>query len=110
MQIVTDSGTDLYLPPEQKNGLDIHIVPLSVTLEKKSFREGVDIQTGEFYRMLAATDSLPLTSQPVPVPSWCQRQTLLSLTPRHCRPRRGGRWRRRPERRRPVGRRSKYWR
>jgi len=64
MQIVTDSGTDLYLPPEQKNGLDIHIVPLSVTLEKKSFREGVDIQTGEFYRMLAATDSLPLTSQP----------------------------------------------
>jgi len=64
MQIVTDSGTDLCLPPEQKNGLDIHIVPLSVTLEEKSFREGVDIQTDEFYRMLAATDSLPLTSQP----------------------------------------------
>jgi DegV family protein with EDD domain len=64
MQIVTDSGTDLCLPPEQKNGLDIHIVPLSVTLEEKSFREGVDIQTDEFYRVLAATDSLPLTSQP----------------------------------------------
>ncbi len=64
MQIVTDSGTDLWLPPEQAAELDIHIVPLIVTLEGKSYREGVDIQPGEFYRLLAATDSLPITSQP----------------------------------------------
>jgi len=64
LQIVTDSGTDLWLPPEQAAELDIHIVPLIVTLEGKSYREGVDIQPGEFYRLLAATDSLPITSQP----------------------------------------------
>ena len=64
MQIVTDSGTDLWLPPEQAAELDIHIVPLIVTLEGKSYREGVDIQPAEFYRLLAATDSLPITSQP----------------------------------------------
>ncbi|MBL7201179.1 MAG: DegV family protein [Anaerolineae bacterium] len=64
MQIVTDSGTDLWLPPEQAAELDIHIVPLIVTLEGKSYREGVDIQPEEFYRLLAATDSLPITSQP----------------------------------------------
>jgi len=64
MQIVTDSGTDVSLPPEQLAELDIHIVPLIVTLEGKSYREGVDIQPGEFYRLLAATDSLPVTSQP----------------------------------------------
>jgi len=64
LQIVTDSGTDLWLPPEQAAALDIHIVPLIVTLEGKSYREGVDIQPGEFYRLLAATDSLPITSQP----------------------------------------------
>jgi len=64
MQIVTDSGTDLWLPPEQAAELNIHIVPLIVTLEGKSYREGVDIQPGEFYRLLAATDSLPITSQP----------------------------------------------
>jgi len=64
MQIVTDSGTDLWLPPEQVAELDIHIVPLIVTLEGKSYREGVDIQPEEFYRLLAATDSLPITSQP----------------------------------------------
>jgi len=64
MQIVTDSGTDLWLSPEQAAELDIHIVPLIVTLEGKSYREGVDIQPAEFYRLLAATDSLPITSQP----------------------------------------------
>jgi len=64
MQIVTDSGTDLYLPPEQATELGIHIVPLIVTLDGKTYREGVDIQQGEFYRLLAATNSLPITSQP----------------------------------------------
>jgi DegV family protein with EDD domain len=64
MQIVTDSGTDLSLPPEQVAELNIHVVPLIVTLEGKSYREGVDIQPGEFYRLLAGTDSLPITSQP----------------------------------------------
>ena len=64
MQIVTDSGTDLWLPPEQVAELNIHTVPLIVTLEGKSYREGVDIQPEEFYRLLAGTDSLPITSQP----------------------------------------------
>ncbi|MBU0703165.1 MAG: DegV family protein, partial [Chloroflexi bacterium] len=64
MQIVTDSGVDI--SPGQMSGLDIpiHIVPLVVTLEGKSYREGVDLQPDEFYRLLAATDSLPTTSQP----------------------------------------------
>ena len=64
MQIVTDSGTDLHLPPEQLGGLDVHVIPLVVTLEGQSYREGVDIQPAEFYRLLAATNSLPVTSQP----------------------------------------------
>ena len=64
MQIVTDSGTDLCLSAEQAAELNIYVVPLVVTLEGKSYREGVDIQPGEFYRLLAATDSLPITSQP----------------------------------------------
>ena len=64
MQIVTDSGTDVGLSPDEMAGLNIHVVPLVVTLEGTSYREGVDIQPGEFYRLLAATDSLPITSQP----------------------------------------------
>ena len=64
MQIVTDSGTDVGLSPDEMASLNIHVVPLVVTLEGTSYREGVDIQPGEFYGLLAATDSLPVTSQP----------------------------------------------
>lgn len=64
MQIVTDSGTDLLLSAEQLAELNIHIVPLVVTLDGISYREDVDIQSAEFYRLLAETDSLPVTSQP----------------------------------------------
>jgi DegV family protein with EDD domain len=64
MQIVTDSGTDLSLSPGQLAELDIHIVPLLVTLEGKSYREGVDIQPEDFYPLLEESDSFPTTSQP----------------------------------------------
>ena len=64
MKIVTDSGTDVHLPPEQLSELNIHVIPLVVTLEGKTYREGVDIETEEFYRLLTATESLPSTSQP----------------------------------------------
>jgi DegV family protein with EDD domain len=64
MQIVTDSGTDLTLSLEQKGEFPVYIVPLTVTLDGKTYREGIDIQPEEFYRLLAATSSLPVTSQP----------------------------------------------
>ena len=64
MQIVTDSGTDVGMSSEQIDELNIHVVPLVVTLGTKSYREGVDIQPGEFYPLLAAADGLPTTSQP----------------------------------------------
>lgn len=62
MQIVSDSGMDL--SAEQMIGLELHLVPLTITLDDKSYRSGVDIQPEEFYSLLAATESLPITSQP----------------------------------------------
>ena len=64
MQIVTDSGVDLLLPREQLDELGIHVVPLVVTLDGQTYREGVDIETDKFYSLLAESDSLPTTSQP----------------------------------------------
>lgn len=64
MQIVTDSGVDLLLLPEQLAALEIHVVPLVVSLEGKSYREGVDIKPDDFYSLMAGTDGLPTTSQP----------------------------------------------
>jgi DegV family protein with EDD domain len=62
MQIVSDRGMDM--SPEQMAGLDIHLVPLTLTLEGKTYRSGVDITPDEFYRLLASTESFPTTSQP----------------------------------------------
>ena len=64
MHIVSDRGMDL--TPEQSAGLDIHLVPLTFTLDGKTYRSGVDVQPDEFYRMLEATESFPTTSQPAP--------------------------------------------
>ncbi len=64
MQIVTDSGTDVGLTPEQAAELNIHVVPLVVTLDGKSYREGVDIKPEDFYPILIESGNLPITSQP----------------------------------------------
>ncbi|MBN1376078.1 MAG: DegV family protein [Dehalococcoidia bacterium] len=66
MQIVTDSGTDLCLPAEEVKDLNIHVLPLVVTLEGKSYREGVDMNAEDFYKLLASTESFPTTSTPSP--------------------------------------------
>ena len=64
MKIVTDSGTDLWFSEEQKAELDIHTVPLTVSLDGKSYREGIDIQHKDFYPLLEESGNLPTTSQP----------------------------------------------
>jgi len=64
MQIVTDSGADIMLDPEIIRGLNIHVVPLNVTVDGKTYREGIDISTDDFYDLLAESETLPVTSQP----------------------------------------------
>ena len=64
MQIVTDSGTDIYLTAEERCDMNIHVVPLVVTLDGKSYREEVDITAETFYPLLEASGNLPTTSQP----------------------------------------------
>ena len=64
MQIVTDQGADL--SEEQAAGLNIHYVPLQITLEGKTYIGGVDIDYQTFYQMLSDTQAFPSTSQPSP--------------------------------------------
>jgi DegV family protein with EDD domain len=64
MQIVTDSGADLIFSKEVRESINVEIVPLVVTLSDKSYREDIDIQPDEFYKLLGETDDLPVTSQP----------------------------------------------
>jgi DegV family protein with EDD domain len=62
MKIVTDSTADL--PRELVEEYDIEIVPLTVRLGDKTFRDYYDISPVEFYQMLHETEDFPTTSQP----------------------------------------------
>ena len=64
MQIVTDSGTDYQLSAVGGRDDSIHVVPLSVTLNGISYRDGEASSRDEFYRQLQETGQLPITSQP----------------------------------------------
>jgi DegV family protein with EDD domain len=64
MQIVTDAGADF--TPVQTEGLAFHTIPLTFTLDGKTYRSGVDIEPTAFYDLIASTQSFPTTSQPAP--------------------------------------------
>lgn len=76
MQIVTDSGTNIQLTPEECERLHIHVVPLSVTLNGQTYREGIDLDAARFYPLLEASEALPTTSQP-PVGEFLELYTQL---------------------------------
>ncbi len=59
--VITDSTA--YLPEEIVKSLDLHVVPLTLHWQDKTYRDGVDIRAEEFYERLAEADTLPTTSQ-----------------------------------------------
>lgn len=62
VKIVTDS-TSMILPEEAvKYG--ITVIPLTVMIDGKIYQDGVTISREEFMEKMAATESLPTTSQP----------------------------------------------
>ena len=60
--IVTDSTA--YLPEDLRKRLNIHVVPLAVTIDGQDYDEEVDITTSEFYDKVRGDGPLPKTSQP----------------------------------------------
>jgi DegV family protein with EDD domain len=64
MQIVTDTGMDM--TAEQREGLDFRYLPLTLTLDGKTYRSGIDIEPEAFYDILEESEGLPTTSLPSP--------------------------------------------
>ncbi|NHM31660.1 DegV family protein [Neobacillus terrae] len=64
IKIITDSSADL--PKELLEKHDITVVPLTVTMEGKDYREGIDLRPKEFFEKMFLSDDLPKTSQPSP--------------------------------------------
>ncbi|AMV61514.1 DegV family protein [Pediococcus damnosus] len=60
--IVTDSTC--YLTKEEISNNHIVVVPIPVVIDGKSYDEGVDITTEEFYQKLRTSGSFPSTTQP----------------------------------------------
>ena len=62
--IVADSAADL--PEEIVRAHGIHVVPLVLVDEDRTYRDGVEITARDFHRKLAEEAPLPSTSQPAP--------------------------------------------
>jgi DegV family protein with EDD domain len=64
VKVITDSTSDI--PQELIDDLGIRVVPAYVRFGSKTYRDGVDIRSNDFYRMLANAPMHPATSQPNP--------------------------------------------
>ncbi|MFL0245679.1 DegV family protein [Candidatus Clostridium stratigraminis] len=64
LQLVTDSSADL--PKALIDKYDIHVVPLTITIDGKEYQEGIDLTPQDFHKMLNNSKELPKTSQPSP--------------------------------------------
>ena len=64
VRIVTDSTADI--PQDQARAAGITIVPLTVFFGDEAYLDGVELDSVSFYKKLAASKTLPRTSQPSP--------------------------------------------
>lgn len=62
IMLVTDSAADL--PEELARARNIAVIPLTITIDGREYRDGVDISSREFYRLLRTSKKFPLTSPP----------------------------------------------
>jgi len=64
VRVITDSGSDI--TQEEAKNLGITIVPVYLRFGDKVYRDGVDINSDEFYRKLLTSPVHPFTAAPSP--------------------------------------------
>ena len=64
VRVVTDSVSDI--SPAIAAALDIAVVPLQVVIGSRTYLDGVDLTTDEFYAGLESLPALPTISPPPP--------------------------------------------
>ncbi len=62
--LVTDTTADL--PADLIKARNLYMMPQIIVWERKSLREGIDINGPDFYARLATATEMPTTSRPVP--------------------------------------------
>jgi len=62
IKVLVDSASSI--TPEMAQALGLHLIPLKVAFGEETFLDGVDLDSPSFYRKLATSRALPITSQP----------------------------------------------
>lgn len=62
--IVTDTACNI--TPEMAKELGVYLLPIEITMDDVTYKDGYDITTKEFYEKMAKAKNVPTTSQPVP--------------------------------------------
>jgi DegV family protein with EDD domain len=62
VRVVTDSSAEL--TPEIASRLDITVVPMNIRFGDEEFREGIDINTEDFFRRLEYSNNMPIATPP----------------------------------------------
>ena len=62
--IVTDSASDIL--PSTARELGVNVVPMRINMGGEDFRDGIDVQTGQYLDLLQTSEELPRTSMPSP--------------------------------------------
>lgn len=61
LRIVCDSSCDI--SQDEAKELNIDVLPLTITINEKNYKDGIDISKEEFYKILETEKKLPKTSQ-----------------------------------------------
>lgn len=64
IHIVTDSTCDLTKAEFEK--YQIHVVPLTIQIDGKTYVDGIDIEPASFLQLMESAEELPKSSQPAP--------------------------------------------
>jgi DegV family protein with EDD domain len=62
VKILTDSVAQV--PPDLANKYQIGVIPFSIIIEEKSYKDGINLKPAEFYRRMRTETIVPRTSQP----------------------------------------------
>ena len=64
IKILVDSSSDY--TPEETNEKGIILVPVTITLDGRTYTDGIDLKRDEFFQLLTRSQSFPKTAQPSP--------------------------------------------
>jgi DegV family protein with EDD domain len=62
-KVIVTTDSTAYLPQQYIDELGVEVVPLTLNWDGVDYRDGIDIMPDEFYKRLAKSSTLPVTSQ-----------------------------------------------